>query len=229
MSTNILTATAFNSLPARQRTELLAGGLGGKVRRRSKLVHGVGHNDAEYATCAYLGGVQVVCPAYQAWKNMLARCYSKQCQQKNPTYARCSVSDVWLSFMHFRRWWLLNYKDGYALDKDLLLPVNVVYGPSTCLYVPQWLNNLTIDSKAARGPLPIGVTYSAHCLNNPYKAYCGDGTGRQVFLGKHQTQEAAYTAWLEYKLSLADKRSAEMEAILPGLTSKVKDKIRSLR
>ena len=63
----------------------------------------------------------------------------------------------------------------------------------------------------------------------PYKAYCKDGAGRTVSLGNHPTQEAAYTAWLEYKLSVADNRSAEIEAILSGLTSKVKDKIRSLR
>lgn len=229
MGTNMITATTFNSLPAHQRTELLVEGLGGKVRRRSKPVCGVGRNDAEYPTAAYLGGVMVLCPAYQAWKNMLVRCYSKQYQQKQPTYVRCYVSDVWLSFMQFRQWWLRHYKDGYALDKDLLLLGNVVYSPSTCLYVPQWLNNLTTDSKAARGPLPIGVAYSARCPNNPYKAYCNDGAGRCVSLGNHQTQEAAYTAWLEYKLSVADNHSAEMEAILPGLTSKVKDKIRSLR
>ena len=63
----------------------------------------------------------------------------------------------------------------------------------------------------------------------PYKAYCKDGAGRTVSLGNHPTQEAAYTAWLEYKLSVADNRSAEIEAICLGLTSKVKDKIRSLR
>jgi hypothetical protein len=117
----MLSAYEFNKLPALVRTELLASGrLGGKVSKHTKLVCGVGFNDAHYLVDRYIDKVKVRCPAYSAWVNMLKRCYSKKYQSMQPTYTDCTVSHVWHSFMVFRAWWLQCYSDGYVLDKDLL-------------------------------------------------------------------------------------------------------------
>jgi hypothetical protein len=73
----MLSAYEFNKLPALVRTELLASGrLGGKVSKHTKLVCGVGFNDAHYLVDRYIDKVKVRCPAYSAWVNMLKRCYS---------------------------------------------------------------------------------------------------------------------------------------------------------
>lgn len=193
-----------------------------------KPLQGVGINDAPYQVHMNLLGTRVACPAYRTWKNMLDRCYSDKARLEYPTYTGCTVAPEWHSFMHFRSWWLQHYKDEFQLDKDLLLTGNKVYSADTCIFVPQWLNLFTIARDATRGLLPLGV--SLRCINRtkPYLAKCSDGTGTQVHLGLYATPEEAHQAWLSYKLSLVQDRSAELEAIRVGLTDKVKAKVLSL-
>lgn len=225
-----LSAYEFNKLPALVRTELLASGkLGTKTKSRNSLVRGVGRNDASYPVVVCLHGVKVSCPAYKVWENMLSRCYSPSYQHNRKTYIGCTVHSDWHSFTQFRVWWLLNYVDGWELDKDLLVMNNRIYSEATCLFVPKWLNNLTLAHNAGRGSLPIGVTLNSGRLAKPYQAQSSDGTGKRVHLGRYTTPEAAYMAWLEYKLQFIDSRSLELESILPGLHGKVRAKVLSLR
>ena len=194
-----------------------------------KPLHGVGINDAPYQVHMNLLGTGVKCPAYSTWHSMLQRCYSDKLLLKRPTYKGCTVAPEWHSFMRFREWWLQHYKEGYQLDKDLLVPCNKVYSPDTCIFVPQWLNALTIARDAARGLLPLGVSLSPANRTKPYQARCRAGTaGKQVHLGLYGTPEEAHQAWLNYKLSIVGARSAELEAIRAGLTDKVKAKVLSL-
>ena len=70
-----------------------------------KPVFGVGVNDASYMTNHKdKDGIIKVCPYYRRWKNMLKRCYSSKCQDKNPTYLGCAVSNEWLTFSNFKLW-----------------------------------------------------------------------------------------------------------------------------
>lgn len=41
---------------------------------------------------------------YNAWTNMLNRCYSDEFQHKNPAYKGCSVSEEWLLFERYYEW-----------------------------------------------------------------------------------------------------------------------------
>ena len=226
----MLSAYEFNKLPALVRTELLESDkLGVEVRRRSRLVSGVGTNDAGYYVSAYLQGTLVMCPAYTVWQHMLTRCYSGKYQKQYPTYIGCSVCVEWLSFTTFRLWWLENHVDGWELDKDLLVAGNMVYSPQTCVFVPKWLNSFTTSSKSIRGALPIGVRLHTRSKVNPYHAQCSNGSGSQIHLGCYPTPEAAYAAWLKYKLGMVDSMQTQLEGILPGLTEKVRTKIMSLR
>lgn len=226
----MLSAYEFNKLPALVRTELLASGkLGTKTKSRNSLVRGVGRNDASYPVVVCLQGTKVSCPAYRIWENMLSRCYSVSYQHNRKTYVGCTVHSDWHTFTQFRDWWLLNYVDGWELDKDLLVANNRIYSEATCLFVPKWLNNLTLAHNAGRGALPIGVTLNSGRLAKPYQAQSSDGAGKRVHLGRYTTPEAAYMAWLEYKLQFIDSRSLELESILPGLHGKVRAKVLSLR
>lgn len=226
----MLSAYGFNKLPALVRTELLISGkLGTKTKTRNSLVRGVGRNDASYPVVVCLYGVKVSCPAYKVWENMLSRCYTSSYQRNLKTYIGCTVHSDWHSFTQFRAWWLLNYVDGWELDKDLLVVNNKIYSADTCLFVPQWLNNLTLAHNAGRGSLPIGVTLNGGRLARPYQAQSSDGTGGRVHLGRYATPEAAHMAWLQYKLGMVDSMQVQLEGILPGLTEKVRTKIMSLR
>ena len=185
--------------------------ISGRGRNR-KPRYGVGVNDADYVTAPTVNGATLCDPAYYAWAGMLKRAYCERYQEKNPTYSGVTVCKEWHSFSAFRAWWLDNYKEGFSLDKDLLVPGNREYGPDSCIYVPQWLNAFTTDSGALRGELPIGV-----CLNKlagKYQSNCSNPiTGKNHNLGYFTTPEEAHEAWLDFKLSIADRLKKEMDRI----------------
>lgn len=192
----------------------------GSPAARSK-VQGVGINDAPYVIHA---GTKSD-PAYTAWKQVLQRAYSNVVHEKHPTYRDVTVCNEWHSFMAFRKWWMVNYREGCHLDKDLLVVGNREYGPDACVYVPQWLNNFTNANGSSRGEYPTGVypqkkpgVFVSFC-NNPI-------TGKQHNLGTFTTPEAARSAWLNYKLSLAEQLKPEMDdidsRIYPNVVTKIK-------
>ena len=55
----------------------------------SKLVYGKGFNDKTRP--AWVDGKNV--KEYSLWKDMLRRCFSEECQNKQPTCKGCNVSD----------------------------------------------------------------------------------------------------------------------------------------
>lgn len=229
----MLSAYGFNKLPAIVRTELLASGrVASTIRKcttspsKRKVLYGVGINDAEYKVAVRISGVLVTCPAYRAWCSMLSRCYSQVYQASKPTYVGCTVDVAWLSFTVFREWWLLNYRDGFHLDKDILVPNNKVYSAATCLYVPQWLNSF-ITATTKRGLYPVGVDLDKTNKVRPYRAQCND-FGTRVYLGSYTTPEEAHGAWLLYKLKLAVAKWDELESIRVGLADSVLAKLRAI-
>ena len=126
------------------------------MRLGQKLVHGVGIND--YEELITLNGKQI--PEYTVWAGMLKRCYSPKWLEQRPTYKGCTVADEWLYFSNFKQWLDDNgYKPNvHHIDKDILIPGNKIYSPSTCLLVTLAINNLLTDRGNARGSYPMGVT-----------------------------------------------------------------------
>ena len=174
--------------------------------------YGVGINDADYMTTPTVDGAVLCDPAYRAWYSMLQRAYDKKLHDRQQTYSDVTVCKEWHSFSAFRAWWLASYREGWQLDKDLLVVGNKEYGPDVCVYIPSRLNNFTADCGASRGELPIGVSlckktgkYQSQC-NNPI-------TGKRHGLGRFTTREAAHEAWLRYKLALALEIKPLMDSI----------------
>ena len=177
-----------------------------------KPVYGVGVNDAHYMTTPTVNGDTLWDPAYIAWCGMLKRAYNRKYHVTHPTYSDVTVCKEWHSFRAFREWWLENYREGFQCDKDLLAPGNKEYSPDTCIYVPRWLNSFLNGHEASRGELPIGV----HLLRKTgkYMAQCSSPiTGKQHKLGYFTTPEEAHEAWLDFKLSIADRLKKEMDYI----------------
>ena len=185
--------------------------LSGRYESRMGLVQGVGINDAPYCTKPVVDGKKVVCPAYMAWNNMLTRAYSTKYHAKHPTYSGVTVCDDWHLFMSFREWWLGNYADGFALDKDILSD-DGVYSPETSIFVPAWLNLFTTDSGAARGDCQIGVYFERR--RGRFVALCRNPMSKkQEYLGLFDTPEAAHLAWRTRKLELALELKPKMDSI----------------
>ena len=149
---------------------------------------------------------------YDVWNGMLKRCYSEKYHQKQPTYIGCSVVDEWHDFDVFYDWFKLNYKAGYALDKDLLIQGNKVYSPTTCVFIPQNINSLLIERNASRGNYPIGVDF--HKPSNKYRALCNNGKGVKIHLGLFKTPQEASEAYKQYKYQLV--RDIALEALKSG-------------
>ena len=97
---------------------------------------------------------------YSAWRNMFIRCYDRNIQEKYTTYKGCSVDESWHNFQVFAKWYEDNFKESWALDKDILIKGNKVYSPKTCCFVPQEINNLFTKTDSKRGEYPIGVSYN---------------------------------------------------------------------
>lgn len=116
----------------------------------SKLVRGIGINDAEHEVFKRLGDGKVwKCPYYALWANVLTRCTYKEgkyCYEyksdHNVEYAHTTICNEWKSFTSFKNW-VDNYNDpswmNKHLDKDILGDGSI-YSPSTCCFVPSSVN-----------------------------------------------------------------------------------------
>lgn len=164
------------------------------LRQRKPLL-GVGINDADHIVRLLVSGEWITSPFYKTWADMLKRCYSTQYQESWPTYVGCTVCDEWLLFSNFRSWMLDQDWRGHDLDKDLKVPGNKIYGPDTCLFIPQGANKLFTDHGASRGDYPLGVYLSS----GRYKAQCSVN-GKQRAIGRFDTPEEAHAAYLDFKI-----------------------------
>jgi hypothetical protein len=158
-----------------------------------QLVFGVGINDRSVA--ATLNGKTT--KEYALWHNMLKRCYYKPYLENHPTYVGCSVSDTFLYYHLFHVWCQTQVgfgKEGYQLDKDLLIKGNKLYSEDTCVFIPKELNVLLTKSAASRGLLPIGVAKHG----KGFKTRCSV-SGKEKYLGLFDTPELAFAAYKTFK------------------------------
>ena len=89
---------------------------------------------------------------------MLTRCYSPLWHKQYPTYIGCSVCPEWRYFSKFRLWMSTQKWEGMALDKDILVKGNQVYGPDTCCFIPSAINSLFGSGKKKKNlHIPEGL------------------------------------------------------------------------
>lgn len=175
------------------------------------LVHGVGINDADYMQQPVTENGRVTCPAYRAWKSMLARAYYDRIHRLEPAYADVEVCDGWLKFMSFRGWWVDNYREGFHLDKDLF-GNGKEYSPEKCIYIPQWLNAFIMTGESRRGDCLIGVNVNKRSgkyiaqSNNPV-------TGKREFIGHFDDMVEASERYKERKKEHAISLKPHMDEI----------------
>ncbi len=189
-----------------------------KLKKRSKLVHGVGINDADYQVYTYDSNHKAIwrCPFYSRWTSVLERCYSKRWLSKHPSYKNCTIDNEWIYFSKFKAWMETQDWEGKDLDKDILIKGNRIYSADTCVFVDQKTNKFLTDRSAARGEYPIGVSLIRRTGKFLSSGKCAI-TGKQKHIGIFDNTEAAHLAWLKHKLEQAyiiaeaqtDKRVAE--------------------
>ncbi len=141
---------------------------------------------------------------YDAWHDMLKRCYDEKLHKKHPTYKDCEVYNKWLNFQNFAKWYYNNYYEiegeKMHLDKDILYKGNKIYSPENCVFVPQRINVLFVKCNKLRGNYPIGVYY--HKQTGKFIAQCSvyDYKERKAKnLGLYNTPEEAFKVYKQFK------------------------------
>lgn len=160
---------------------------------------------------------------YRSWSSMFVRCYSNIYE----SYEECTVCEEWWNFQNFAEWFLLNYKDNYHLDKDILIPGNKIYSPKTCCFVPMEINNLFTKRNKSRGKYPMGITENGKkfraqlnifgkikllggAFNSPEEAFEIYKIEKEKHIKnvadkwKNQISENVYNALLNYRVNISD-------------------------
>lgn len=104
-------------------------------------------------------------PRYNAWANMLKRCYCPESHIKLPTYKDCTVAKIWHNYQKFAEWYDTNYPtDGgtYELDKDIKIKGNRVYSPDTCMFVTSKENTVEASAKHYKLVSPCGANIDVY-------------------------------------------------------------------
>ena len=164
--------------------------------------YGIGYiGEGKYKVCE--NGKITKC--YNAWKSMLQRCHDEKYHKKQPTYIDCEVSEEWLNFQNFAKWYYNNYYEiegeKMCLDKDILYKGNKIYSPENCVFVPNNINVLFTKSDKARGKTAIGTT---SYKNEKYRAQCNiinpeTGKSKKKHLGVYDTEQEAFEVYKYYK------------------------------
>ena len=125
---------------------------------------------------------------------MHRRCSEKYVLNGHPTYTGCYVCEEWKAFDNFKKWFDANWKPGYVLDKDILVPGNREYGPRTCAYIPQEINKLLLKHDSHRGDAPLGVSKDGKGWSAIIHRY-----GKTCHVGYFTSPEEAHAAYLVAK------------------------------
>lgn len=140
-------------------------------------------------------GVDVRCPFYVRWKNLLTRVYSEKSLQKCPRYAGSVVCGSWLTFSNFKEWMVQQEWGGNDLDKDILGAGSLIYSPETAAFISNSLNS-TITTNPP-GTCLLGVTKK----NSKFAAQAHDRETGRKFTGRcRHTQEEAHMDYLVMKI-----------------------------
>jgi hypothetical protein len=102
--------------------------------------------------------------------------------------------------------------EGKELDKDILITENLVYSPTTCVFVECKVNTFINEKLSNRGEWPIGVCWKKQ--NQKFKASCRNPfTKINEYLGLFDCPQEAHQAWLKRKLELAKLLAAEQSDV----------------
>lgn len=139
---------------------------------------------------------------HSKWSGIFHRCYDEQYNLDHPTYGEAYCHEDWHNYQNFCKW---AYEQigfgvkGFDLDKDLLVKGNKVYGPATCVFIPQELNKILGNTGPERG------ISTRPDLNGKWVARYQTISG-EVYLGCHE-KEKALEIYQESKLEYLKERA----------------------
>lgn len=180
-----------------------------------KSIFGVGIND--YEGQVKIDGKHI--KSYEMWRGLLKRLFCEYTLKKEPTYKDVEVSQQWLYFSNFKKWFdehSMYYHDKWHLDKDLLcrdkVLIKKIYSPLTCVFLPPEINGALATQPKYRTDLPIGVRQAE---SGRFHAVLCSGIKTSKHLGTFDSIEEAFLTYKETKESwlkfLANKYKSELD------------------
>ena len=154
---------------------------------------------------------------FKTWYGVLQRCFDLLWKGRHTSYEQTTCSEIFFCASDFIDWSksqigynsVDEFGKPFALDKDILIKGNTEYLPNTCVFVPQEINNLILNSRSTRGLLPIGVTTKG----SKFRARVSINK-QETALGVFDTKEEAFYAYKQAK-----------EAYIKEVANKWKDQI----
>lgn len=146
--------------------------------------------------------------SFQIWYGILQRTLkaSKDFKLKHPAYNECEICDEWMDFAVFNKWFEAHYIEGFQIDKDLLSHGNKIYSPSTCVFLPQEINNTLSKERKTERFLPVGVWKHKDMFTSTCnKKYIG------LFKTVKEAREAYLTEKKKHIIELANKWKDKIE------------------
>lgn len=183
------------------------------MRRKEKLVLGVGVNDSETPVVRFekTGNTQVLvwkCPFYKTWSAMLKRVYSERFHEANPSYRGCFITEDWLRFSTFKEWMESQDWVEKELDKDLLCKNNRTYCPEHCVFLHKKVNSFIKTLSSRKGRYRLGV--AGRTTSGSYIVHCGNPfTNKAEHVGSYKCEDEAHLAWKRRKYELAQELIAQ--------------------
>lgn len=135
---------------------------------------------------------------YRLWCGIVNRCLNEKQQAYNPTYKVCEVSENFKDYNLFAKWCRVQLgfdREGWQLDKDILVKGNKLYSEDTCCFVPKDINVIFTHKRTDKGIYPTGVSFKPRL--NKYVAQISEHKIVK-HLGCFLTPEDAFQA---YKVS----------------------------
>ena len=152
---------------------------------------------------------------YMRWNDMLRRCYSAG-DPKFINYENHSVNEDWFNFQVYMDWATVqegNGTKGWQLDKDLLKPKNLMYGPDCCCFLPKEINMALICDRLDKNVLGTGVDFNEKLGKYVARTKLVHKASR--YIGLFDTAVEAADAYLihktEYIKHLAIKYKSDLE------------------
>lgn len=145
-------------------------------------------------------------------------------------YKDCQIAPEWEDYQVFYSWVRANAVEGWVLDKDILIEGNRVYGPSTCVYVPEPLNLVFKRPRGLTQNLHPNVTRTKH---NAFYVRVGhrDSQFRASFNSLTEANLVAQRESLRYKyhVAMSYRNDTRLTAVIDVLIERLKNQATQLR
>lgn len=162
------------------------------IRRIKKTCEVTGRgvsNDVEFYTSYKNNGVKITHPAYSTWLHII-----KKCRTINGKFNNCEIHKDWLSLKLFSIDFKSMYRDGFCINKDLILCSNKIYSKDTCVFIPKSIHSwIYTKNKGGKCSL-LGVTYDRGVFIATIK--CGEKNKK---IGRFKHPIDAHKAWQKHK------------------------------